>query len=210
MSAQVKDVPIEPMIFLALMLKELFIGLTLTMVIGMIFDAAQAAGALVDTMSGTNQAQLMVPMIGVNASLFSNLQLQLSTTLFLMLGGHHMVIQAFAESLSQIPLNVFPTFHHGATTWAFYTTVIRVFGDMVRIALALASPVLLATFLTDLALGMVNRVAPQVQVFFISMQIKPGVTIIIMFFSMHLVMDRIVLEFGTMFRWLHQVMSLMR
>jgi flagellar biosynthetic protein FliR len=209
-SAQVKDVPIQPMIFLALMLKELFVGLTLTLVIGMIFDAAQAAGALVDTMSGTNQAQLMVPMIGVNASLFSNLQLQLSTTLFLMLGGHHLVIQAFGESLSQIPLNAFPTFHHGAATWTFYTTVIRVFGDMVRIALALASPVLLATFLTDLALGMVNRVAPQVQVFFISMQIKPGVTIIIMFFSMHLVMDRIVLEFGTMFRWLHQLMALMR
>jgi len=210
MAAQVKEIPIEPVLYIALMLKELFIGLTLTMVIGMIFDAAQAAGSLVDTMSGTNQAQLMVPMIGVNASLFSNLQLQLSTTLFLTLGGHHLVIQAFGDSLAQIPLNAFPSFHGGAATWTFYNTVIRVFGDMVRISLALASPVLLATFLTDLALGMVNRVAPQVQVFFISMQIKPGVTIVIMFFAMHLIMDRVTLEFGTMFRWLHQVMTLLR
>lgn len=209
-SAQIKDVPISAMIFIALMLKELFIGLTLTMVIGMVFDAAQAAGSLVDTMSGTNQAQLMVPMIGTQASLFSNLQVQLSTTIFLLIGGHHVVIQSFGESLSQIPLNAFPTFQGGATTWAYYNTVIRVFGDMVRISLALASPVLLATFLTDLALGLINRVAPQVQVFFISMQIKPGVTIIIMFFAMHLVIDRLIKEFGVMFGWLHSVLALLK
>jgi flagellar biosynthetic protein FliR len=80
---------------------------------------------------------------------------------------------------------------------------------MLRIALALSSPVLLATFLTDLALGMINRVAPQVQVFFVAMQIKPAVTVLIMFSAMHLILGRTVEEFGVMFRWLGQVLRLL-
>lgn len=206
---QAGQVPSSPLIFLALMLKELFIGLTLSFVVAIVFDAAQIAGNLIDTMSGTNQAQLMVPQIQQQVSLFSNLQIQLVTVVFLSLGGHHVVIQAFGESLERIPLDRFPTFAL-AGSWALFDTVLRVFGDMMRIALALASPVLLATFITDLALGMINRVAPQVQVFFVSMQIKPAVTVLIMFTSMHLILDRVVVEYGTMFKWVHQVLRLLQ
>lgn len=205
--AQVRDIPVTALLFIALMLKELFLGLTIAFIVGMVFDAAQSAGNLIDTMSGTNQAQLHVPQIGQNASLFSNLQLQLSTVVFLSLGGHHLVIQALGESLVSIPLDRYPAFSHG--TWAFYETVLRVFGDLIRIALALASPVLLATFLVDLALGMINRVAPQVQVFFVSMQIKPAVTVLIMVSAMHLIVSRVMGEYGVMFRWLKLALRLL-
>ncbi|MFZ5441655.1 MAG: flagellar biosynthetic protein FliR [Myxococcota bacterium] len=205
--AQVRDIPINAIFFVALMLKELFIGLSISFVVGMVFDAANSAGNLVDTMSGTNQATLMVPQIQQNASLFSNLQLQLSTVVFLSLGGHHIVIQTLGESLAVLPLDQYPRFGHGF--WPFFETILRVFGDLVRIALALASPVLLATFLVDLALGMINRVAPQVQVFFVAMQIKPAVTVLIMVTAIHLILDRIVGEYGVMFRWLRQVLYLL-
>lgn len=205
--AQVRDIPVNAMVFIALMLKELFIGLTLSFIVGMVFDAANSAGNIVDTLSGTNQAQLMVPQLGQNASLFSNLQLQFATVVFLTMGGHHIVIQTMGESLTQIPLGEFPKFSHG--TWPFFETALRIFGDLVRIALALASPVLLATFLVDLALGMINRVAPQVQVFFVAMQIKPAVTVLIMVTAIHLIIDRIIGEYGIMFRWLRQALYLL-
>ncbi len=205
--AQVRNIPISAFYFIALMLKELFIGLTISFIVSLVFDAANAAGSLIDTMAGTNQAQLMVPSMGQNASLFSNLQMQMTTVLFLSLGGHHIVIQTLGDSLALIPLDQYPRFSHG--NWAFFETVLRVFGDMVRIALALASPVLLATFLVDLALGMINRVAPQVQVFFVAMQIKPVVTVMIMVTAIHLILDRIVGEYGVMFRWLRQALLLL-
>lgn len=201
---QVTHIQANVVLFVALMLKELFLGLTLAFIVGMVFDAANSAGNLIDTLSGTNQAQLMVPQLGQQASLFSNLQLQFATVVFLTLGGHHVVIQALGESLVKIPLGEFPRFPHGS--WAFFETTLRVFGDLVRIALALASPVLLATFLVDLALGMINRVAPQVQVFFVAMQIKPAVTVLIMVSAMHLIIERIVGEYGVMFRWLKQAL----
>lgn len=205
--AQVRDIPVSAFVFMALMLKELFIGLTLSFIVGLVFDAANSAGTLLDTMGGTNQAQLFVPQIGQQASLFSNLQLQMTVVLFLSLGGHHIVIETLGDSLVMLPLDQYPRFSHGQ--WPFFETVLRVFGDLIRIALALASPVLLATFLVDLALGMINRVAPQVQVFFVSMQIKPAVTVLIMVTSIHLILERIVGEYGVMFRWLKQALTLL-
>lgn len=205
--AQTRDVPVSPFIFIALMLKELFLGLSLTMVVNIIFDAANVAGGLIDVMSGTNQAQLHVPQLGSQVSLFANLNLQLTTVTFLTLNGHHLVIEAFAESLAVIRLDQVPQFSSGF--WPFFDAVIRISGDMLRIALALASPVLLATFLTDLALGMINRVAPQVQVFFVAMQIKPAVTIMIMLTALHLILNRSVEEFGVMFGWLRTAIRLL-
>lgn len=207
MMDQVKSVPVTPILFMMMMLKESFMGLTLSFIVNMIFDAANSAGQLIDFMSGTNQAQLMVPSIQQNVTLFANLKLQLTTTLFLTLGGHHMVIGALGESLKLIPLDQYPHFHAGF--WPFFELIIRVFGDMIRIALALCAPVLLATFMTDLALGMVNRVAPQVQVFFVSMQIKPAVSVLIMFSAINLIMGRMTTEFGVMFRWLYAAIHLL-
>jgi flagellar biosynthetic protein FliR len=206
-SAQVKDVPISAAVFLALMLKELFIGLALSIVIGMVFEAAHMAGGFIDTIAGTNQAQLMVPMIQHQTTLFADLQLQLSIVMFLLVGGHHLVIQSFGDSLAMIPLDQFPRFHGGF--WPFFELILRISGDMLRIGLALASPVLLAGFMTDFALGMINRVAPQVQVFFVSMQIKPAVAILIMVSATHIIMNRTLGEFGGMFRWLAQALRLL-
>lgn len=206
---QVEKVPISAVLFVALMLKELFLGLTLSFVVDIVFKAAQISGNLIDTMAGTNQAQLNVPQIQQQVSLFSDLQLQLVTVVFLSLDGHHLVIRAFGESLEMIPLDRYPTFAK-AGTWALFDTVLRVSGDLLRIAVAIASPVLLATFITDLALGFVNRTASQVQVSFIAQQIKPAVAVLIMFTSLHVILDRVIIEYGTMFRWVRQVLSLLQ
>lgn len=206
---QVEKVPISAVLFVALMLKELFLGLTLSFVVDIVFKAAQVSGNLIDTMAGTNQAQLNVPQIQQQVSLFSDLQLQLVTVVFLSLDGHHLVIRAFGDSLEMIPLDRYPTFAK-AGTWALFDTVLRVSGDLLRIAVAIASPVLLATFITDLALGFVNRTASQVQVSFIAQQIKPVVAVLIMFTSLHVILDRVVTEYGTMFRWVRQVLSLLQ
>jgi flagellar biosynthetic protein FliR len=205
---QVNAIPVTALAFIAMMVKELFIGLTMSFVVGIVFDAAQSAGGLIDMMSGTNQAQLMVPMTQQQTTLFAAFNMQLTTVLFLTMNGHHLVIRAMAESLTVVPLSGFPTFAAGF--WPFFDTVIRVFGDMIRIAVALASPVLLATFMADLALGMINRVAPQVQVFFVSMQIKPAVTVMIMLTATHLILGRTVQEYGVMFGWLNKVVHLLK
>ena len=206
-TAQVAHLPVSAVLFVALMLKELFIGLTMSFIVGMVFSAAQSAGGVMDMLSGTNMAQVMVPQIQQQTTLMSNLNTQLAVVLFLTLGGQHVVIEAFGESLILLPLDQYPHFSSGF--WPFFEMIIRVFADLLRIAMALAAPVLLATFLTDIALGFINRVAPQIQVYFVSLQLKPVVTVLVVFTSIHVLLTRVVGEYGVMFVWLRRALHLL-
>jgi flagellar biosynthesis protein FliR len=195
-------IPVSAVPFVLVLLKELFIGVALAFVVNMVFEAARVAGTLVDTLGGTAMAQLMVPQIQQQVSLFSNLKLQFAVVMFHTLDGHHVVLETLADSLVKIPVDRFPDFSGGM--WSFFDLMIRVSADLFTIGIALSAPVLLAAFLTDLSLGMINRVAPQVQVFFISMAIKPAVAIIMILVSLHLIIDRFGAEFRAMLRMMGQ------
>jgi flagellar biosynthetic protein FliR len=206
-SARMGAIPTSALPYIGLLLKEIFIGVTLATIISMVFEAARVAGNIADTMSGSNNAQLFVPQIGQQVSLFSNLKIQLAVVLFLTLNGHHLVIEALADSLAIVPLDGFPRFSSGQ--WSFFELFIRSFADLLKISLALSAPTLLASFLTDMALGAINRVAPQVQVFFISMSIKPLVTVIVVSISMGLIMGRMQAEFASMLAMLRHAVRLL-
>lgn len=206
-SDQMPRIPTGALAYISLLAKELFIGFTLSFVTDMVFQAAQVAGHVADTMSGASNAQIMVPQSGHQVTLFSSLKMQLAVVLFLTLNGHHLVIAALADSLQMIPLDKFPAFHAGL--WPFFELMIRVFAELLKVSLALAGPAFLASFLTDLTLGMINRVAPQVQVYFISMQIKPMVVTLMILVSIHLIITRLQVEFRHMFYLLERTLQLL-
>ncbi|MCL2012562.1 MAG: flagellar biosynthetic protein FliR [Cystobacterineae bacterium] len=197
LSEQMAQIPIEVVPYLALLLKEVFIGFSLAFIVDLVFKFAGAAGAFMDIFSGSTQAQMFVPQIQHRVTLYSSLKLQLVVVLFLTLNGHHWVIEALADSFLKVPLNEFPRFSLGM--WPFIEVVLRVFGDLFRIGLILASPILLAIFLTEAALGVINRAAPQIQVFFMAMQIKPAVTALMVIVSLHLMVGRLSQEYNVMF-----------
>lgn len=198
-------IPTSAFPFILVLLKELFIGVSLAFIVNMVFEAARVAGTLADTLGGTAMAQLHVPQLRQQVSIFSSLKLQFAVVLFLTLNGHHVVITALADSLRSIPLDRFPTFSGGM--WPFFDTILHVSADLFTVGLALAAPIVLATFLTDLALGMINKVAPQIQVYFISMSIKPLVAVLMLLVAMHLVATRFVREFHQMFDLLQQALT---
>jgi flagellar biosynthesis protein FliR len=191
---RVSLVPISAVAFVAVLFKEIFIGVSLAFIVSSVFEAARVAGTIVDTQAGASQAQVHVPQIQTQATIYSTFKMMMSVNLFLTLDGHHVMIQALADSLVVIPLDRFPRFGNGM--WPFFDLVIRTFGELMRIGLALAGPAMVAAFLTDLALGMVNRVSPQLQVFFISMAIKPLVATLMIFIAIHFIIQRLTGELG--------------
>lgn len=201
------NIPMSAIPYVCLMLKELFIGLSLAFVVDMVFQAAQVAGHILDTVSGSSNAQVMVPQIGHQVTLFSSLKMQLAIVLFLTLNGHHLVISALADSFLVIPIDKYPPFSHGM--WPFFDLILHVFNELMKVSLSIAAPAFVASFLADLALGMVNRVAPQVQVFFVSMQVKPMVVTVMTLVGIHLVLERLVVEFKHMFDSLSQAIQLL-
>jgi flagellar biosynthesis protein FliR len=199
--------PISALPFIALMLKEIFIGVSMAFIINIVFDAARVAGNLADTMSGSNNAQLYVPQLGQQVTLFSNLKVQLAVVLFLTLNGHHVVIQALADSFMVVPLDGFPKFSNGS--WAFFDLMIRSFSSLLEISLVLSGPLVLAAFLTDLGMGAINRVASNMQVFFIAMAVKPLVSCIIAAIAIEMIMLRFQQEFVTMLTMLKHAVQLL-
>jgi flagellar biosynthetic protein FliR len=204
---RIQHIPLSAVPFILLMMKEVFIGLSIAFIVDMVFDAARTAGHLLDTAAGANMAQVMVPQLQQQTTIFSVLHYQLAIAFFLILNGHHVVIRALAESIQTIPLDTFPPM--GAGPWPYFELITRVFADMLKISMALSAPGLIATFLTDLALGMINRVAPQIQVYFISMSIKPVVAALLVFITAERMMDRFHVEFEVMLQRMTEALRLL-
>jgi len=199
--------PITALPFVVLILKEVFIGTSLAFIVTFVFEAARIAGNLVDTMAGAQQAQVMAPLIQQQATLYSTFKMMLATALFLTLDGHHVVIQTLGDSVLALPIDKMPGFSSGM--FAYFSIIIRDFGDMLRIGLILSGPGMIATFTTDLAMGMINRVATQLQVFFVAMAIKPLVAATMTFLVIFMILDRMKTEFGHMLGMLKDAMRLL-
>lgn len=199
-------IPPSALAFVLLLLKEVFVGYVVAYAASFAFEAARSAGTFVDTVSGANQATVFVPQLQQQASLFADLKFQLSILLFVALDGHHVVIRALVESFGPVPLNAWPGFSRGL--WPLFERVLRVSGDLLIVAVALAAPASIAAFIADIALGLVNRVAPQIQVFFISMAVKPLLVTVITLAALAVLFDRMSGLFRAMLESVRQALFL--
>ncbi len=160
---------VSPVLVATLIAKEILVGLTLGFVVSLPFFAADAAGRLADISRGASQSQVLVPQTGEMSTPLGDMSMQLAIVIFLFLDGHLLFIQSLATSYEALPILE----HTSSSGWAAASGVaIDASAHMIAAAIGLAAPVLAATFLSDLTLGVINRVAPQVQVYFVGMPVK--------------------------------------
>jgi type III secretion protein SpaR/YscT/HrcT len=160
---------VGPIMLGALLVKEVLVGAALGLLAALPFHAADAAGRLADAARGASMSQLLVPQTGETSTPLGDLGLQLSVLLFLALDGHLVFFRALAASYEALPVVAMP----GAAGWqALGEASMRAAARLIAVAAGLAAPVLAAMFLTDLALGLINRVSPQVGVYFVGMPAK--------------------------------------
>ncbi len=167
----------SPLVLSAILIKEALVGAAIGFLMAIVFWAAEASGALVDTVRGANWAEVLVPQLGSRSSPLGNLYFQLALVLFITLGGHRMFLMALGASYQVLPIASFPRFA-GLKGFAFLCC--RLTADLIFLALSLAAPVLAALFLTDLTLGLINRFVPQLNVFFLALPAKALVGIAIL------------------------------
>jgi flagellar biosynthetic protein FliR len=194
-SPQARAVQPGSVLYVVLLVKEVMVGFCLAMLASTVFEAARVAGAVVDQIIGNISSQLELPEEHQAAPLLGNLHFQLAVALFLTFGGHRWVVDSLGTSFTLIPLDRFPSFRPDLDGVA--GLLLRAFGDLFRIGLTLSAPPLVASLLADVTLGLVNRVAPQIQLFFLSLALKPLVALVLLLLALPFVLDRIQNEFGT-------------
>ncbi len=179
--------PLDAVSFVFMMLKEVFVGLTIGFIGAELFYAVEMAGKFMNLLNGTSMVQIMVPQLKSRSSAFGDLQYQLLLVIFLSFNGHHVFLNAMFDSYLTIPINVWPAMSAGF--WPLVDMMMRITGDLFLIAASIAAPVGIACLITDLAFGLLNRVAPQINAYFMSMPAKAMVGAILFFVALPIILQ---------------------
>jgi flagellar biosynthetic protein FliR len=151
--------------------EQLFIGAALGFLTRLLFSAVEAAGSLIDLAGGFSLAFAYDPLSATNTSVFGRFYGVLATTLIFATNAHLVILQGFLRTFSSLPLDgtlslsqLDQTLVHGVTA-------------MFVAALQIAAPLLAVLFLADVALGLLSRISPQLNVFQVSFPLKIMLTL---------------------------------
>ncbi|MDR2340735.1 MAG: type III secretion system export apparatus subunit SctT [Puniceicoccales bacterium] len=191
-------------LIIILCVKELIIGLVLGFLASFIFYVVEGVGNLIDVQRGASSASLFSAFNESQTTVMADFFVQIVLLLFFISGGFLFLLQLFYESYRLWPiLSLFPMFDGGVASFFVQLT-----SDYANVVFALVGPILFALFLAEFGLGMVNRFAPQLNVFFLSMGIKSGLSSLFLilylsflmgFFKSHFFGENRVLQFVRIF-----------
>ncbi len=156
--------------FIGMIAKEFFVGYTLGFVASLTFEAVQVAGRIADFQRGSTMGELFAPQLEERVSELGQFKLQLAIVVFLSTGAHLFFIGSLIKSFRFIPVLRFPHIEAGWSPAAEFLTMMT--GSVLSLGVQLAVPIVVTLLLTDLFFGLINRVAPQVNVFFLSLPVK--------------------------------------
>ena len=157
--------------------REILIGTLAGFGAVLTFGAVQMAGDVMGLGSGFRAAQVLNPALGLQGSAMNQFFVVMATLLFLVVNGHHIFIVALQRSFDLVPLS--------ETLPALSSErLLTLAGQMIGLGVQMALPVFGAVLLTDLSLGLLARVAPQIQVFFLGVPVKVAVGMMALLLSL--------------------------
>lgn len=164
---------VGPLLWILLAARELAVGLTVGLCTAAVFRAAEAAGRLVDVFRGANLAEVLAPTSDERTSPAGDLYLFIVVVLFLELGGLGFLATALGRSYQAVPIGAgIDATASVAALRSAAGLVVQATAMLLETAVALAAPVLVASWIADVAFGVVGRAAPQIPLYFAAMPAK--------------------------------------
>ena len=174
------DIEMDALTIGLVLIKEIFIGLLIGFLAAIPFWGIEAVGFYIDNQRGATMASSLNPLSGSQTSPLGILLAQAVTTAFFAAGTFLLFLGGLYQSYRAWPVVSFiPTIDPSAML--FFIGQMDVIMNM---AVLYSAPAIIAMFLSEFGLGMVNRFAPQLNVFFLSMPIKSAVAMIILIIYM--------------------------
>lgn len=145
--------------------RELLVGLILGFLMRAFFFAINVAGQLISITMSLASAQLYNPAFDSQTNVVEQLQLALATLFFLAINGHHLFLVGLVQSFDLLPISVL------AINTAAFTGVVQIGQQVLTIGLQMAAPVMVALFLANIAMGILGRAVPQINVLITSLPV---------------------------------------
>jgi len=166
---------------LLLLTREALVGLVIGFATTLIFEAIQAGGHYVDMHSGFSMATLFDPVYGSPGAVASHLNRLLAGLLFFVTNAHHIMLAGLADSFRILPVGQM------GLNPAAAGGVLELMGPFFAIAIRIAAPAVAAVLLADVALAVIARGVPQMNVFIVGLPLKLGIGLIGMLISLPVV-----------------------
>lgn len=194
--------PTALLAYVAAAAREFVAGLIIGYICSLVFFAVQAAGHLLDLQIGFGIVNVFDPQFGQQVPLIGNFYYLLALMVFLAINGHHLLLAGLYASFQVLPL-LAPQFAGGPLLAVATQLAIGVF----TIALKIAMPVLVALFLTDVALGVLNRTMPQMNIFMVGLPGKIFVGLFLIFLSLPMLVFFLEVSFHGLYRDIYAVLA---
>jgi flagellar biosynthetic protein FliR len=154
---------------LLILVKEMIIGLAMGFAMRLVFAAVEYAGEVASQTMGLGFAMFFDPSTRGRSSAISQFMALVATMAFLAVNGHLVLLEALAESFITMPITETPFSSNAALELA------RWGGRIFSAGLQIAMPIIAALLITQVALGILTRAAPQLNIFGIGFPITLGV-----------------------------------
>lgn len=145
---------------------EMLIGIAMGIATNLVFEGVQVAGHVMSVQMGYSLVNILDPQTQVDTTVISVFTELLALSMFLALNVHHWILRLLAQSFESVP--------PGSATFggAFVSGVLQAGGSILSIGVQIAAPVLTATIVADLLLGLLSKATPQMPLLILGPAIK--------------------------------------
>jgi len=145
---------------------ELLIGLALGIATNIVFDGVQMAGQVLSVQMGYSLVNILDPQTQVESTVMATFHQTIAMLIFLRLNVHFWILHALVRSFDYLPPS---SGHFGA---AFTSAALDSGASVFAIGIQIAAPVLSATLLADIALGLLGKASPQLPLMLLGPAVK--------------------------------------
>ncbi|WP_253376748.1 EscT/YscT/HrcT family type III secretion system export apparatus protein [unidentified bacterial endosymbiont] len=181
--------------WMALIPEELLLGLILGFIVAIPFWAVDMAGFMIDTLRGATMSTVFNPTMAAQSSIFGMLFNQLLCAFFFLSEGVTLFLSVIYDSYRLLPPGKGLTFGP-----ALFELIQIEWQLLYRLCLGFSLPVVVVLVLVDLAMGLLNRSAKQLNVFFLAMPIKSALALLLLLLSLPLALDHHQREIKAMYQ----------
>ena len=163
-----------------LLFTEFMVGMVLGFAISFVMNAFIIAGELIGIQMGINLISALDPVAGGQVPILGQFMGLLGMLIFLAIDGHHMMFEALVASFQLVP----PMHVH--FSGFLVESVLKLGLGMFVLALKVGAPVMIAVFIVTLAMGILGRTLPQLNVMLNNVPMTIGVGLLVLGLSLPL------------------------
>ena len=171
-------IPKDLIQFSLMVIQESIIGVLIGFTAKLVFMALQIAGEYISMQMGLSVANVLDPVTQTQSAMIGQFFFYLGALLFLSLNIHHGLILAINRSFQAIPLGHFIGEHH-LTSGLLAERFIQLSSDMLMMALMVGVPLMGTLLITEIAVGFVSKVMPQMNAFMVAIPLKVALGLIL-------------------------------